>query len=160
MTDKETNSEQTKPATATSTTKMSQPVSGAASSPPNSSTTTPPSYPLPNLGVLTNPDLIAVTIAPFTGGPFTMAVNRNDTIEELKKTVAKKLKVLKDRICLLYRERQLSEGTLADNALVEGSRITLLPRAETGLLAQKPEQSVMQALESLSDSQVQSDNNN
>lgn len=34
-----------------------------------------------------------------------MAVNRNDTIEELKKTVAKKLKVLKDRICLLYRER-------------------------------------------------------
>ena len=30
--------------------------------------------------------------------------------------------------------RQLSEGTLEDNFLVDGSRITLLPRAETGLL--------------------------
>lgn len=29
---------------------------------------------------------------------------------------------------------QLSEGSLEDNCVVDGSRITLLPRAETGLL--------------------------
>ncbi len=34
-----------------------------------------------------------------------MRVSRADSVEELKKAVAKKLKVLKDRICLLYRER-------------------------------------------------------
>ncbi|XP_067009421.2 midnolin homolog isoform X2 [Anabrus simplex] len=37
---------------------------------------------------------------------------------------------------------------------MDGSRLTLLPSVETGLLAQRPEQSVMQALESLNDSQV------
>merc|ERR1712018_994823 len=99
-------------------------------------------------------DKINVLVAPFTGGPFSVQVSRKDSVEELKKAVAKKLKVLKDRICLLYRESQLSEGSLDENSVVDGSRITLLPRAETGLLAQKPEQSVMQALESLNDSQV------
>ena len=29
---------------------------------------------------------------------------------------------------------QLSEGSLEDNCVVDGSRITLLPKAETGLL--------------------------
>uniref|UniRef100_A0A0K2TBN9 Putative LOC100646570 [Bombus terrestris] n=1 Tax=Lepeophtheirus salmonis TaxID=72036 RepID=A0A0K2TBN9_LEPSM len=99
-------------------------------------------------------DMISVTVAPFTGGPFLLRINKRDSVEELKKAVAKKLKVLKDRICLLYRESQLSEGSLEDNYVSDGARITLLPRAETGLLAQKPEQSVMQALESLNDSQV------
>merc|ERR1719245_1130790 len=98
--------------------------------------------------------MISVTVAPFTGGPFTVTISRQESVEELKKAVAKKLKVLKDRICLLYRESQLNDGTLEDNLVVDGSRVTLLPRAETGLLAQKPEQSVMQALESLNDSQV------
>jgi hypothetical protein len=32
---------------------------------------------------------------------------------------------------------QLSEGTLEDNNVVNGSRITLLPRAETGLLVKQ-----------------------
>ena len=50
-------------------------------------------------------DKINVLVAPFTGGPFSVQVSRKDSVEELKKVVAKKLKVLKDRICLLYRER-------------------------------------------------------
>lgn len=50
-------------------------------------------------------DKISVLVAPFTGGPFSVQVSRKDSVEELKKVVAKKLKVLKDRICLLYRER-------------------------------------------------------
>ena len=50
-------------------------------------------------------DKMIVTVAPFTGGPFSVTVNKRDTVEDLKKVVAKKLKVLKERICLLYRER-------------------------------------------------------
>ena len=49
--------------------------------------------------------LITLTVAPFTGGPFSLKMRRTDSVEDLKKAVAKKLKVLKDRICLLYRER-------------------------------------------------------
>ena len=48
---------------------------------------------------------IVITVAPFTGGPFSVSVNKRDSVEDLKKVVAKKLKVLKERICLLYRER-------------------------------------------------------
>jgi hypothetical protein len=40
-------------------------------------------------------------------------------------------------VTLLFR--QLSEGTLEGNHLVDGSRVTLLPRAETGLLVRKKE---------------------
>ena len=50
-------------------------------------------------------DKILITVAPFTGGPFSVSLNKRDSIEDLKKVVAKKLKVLKERICLLYRER-------------------------------------------------------
>jgi len=50
-------------------------------------------------------DVVTLTVAPFTGGPFSLTLSRGDSVEELKKTVAKRLKVLKDRICLLYRER-------------------------------------------------------
>ena len=50
-------------------------------------------------------DKIAVMVAPFTGGPFSVQVSRKDSVEDFKKIVAKRLKVLKDRICLLYRDR-------------------------------------------------------
>ena len=50
-------------------------------------------------------DKMIITVAPFTGGPFSVTVNKSDSVEDLKKVVAKKLKVLKERICLLYRER-------------------------------------------------------
>ena len=49
--------------------------------------------------------MITLTVAPFTGGPFSLKMRKTDSVEDLKKAVAKKLKVLKDRICLLYRER-------------------------------------------------------
>lgn len=97
---------------------------------------------------------IIISVNPTTGGHFDLAVTKNDTIENLKKLISKKLKVPKERICLLHRERQLRDGTVHENQLVNGSRLTLLPSVETGLLAQRPEQSVMQALESLNDCQV------
>ena len=36
--------------------------------------------------------------------------------------------------CIFVFFSQLSDGSLEDNCIVDGSRITLLPRAETGLL--------------------------
>ncbi|KAF4524919.1 hypothetical protein B566_EDAN013881 [Ephemera danica] len=99
---------------------------------------------------------ILVRVTPTTGGQFDILVCKNESVENLKKRLSKKLKVPKERICLLHRDRQLREGSLHENQLVDGSRLTLLPSVETGLLAQRPEQSVMQALESLNDSQVSS----
>lgn len=100
------------------------------------------------------PSRINITVAPFTGGPFEVRVGRQETIDELKKVIARRLKVSKERIYLLYRESELVEGSVGTNLLVDGSTVTLLPRAETGLISPKPEQSVMQALESLNDQQV------
>ncbi|KAJ0179704.1 hypothetical protein K1T71_004295 [Dendrolimus kikuchii] len=97
---------------------------------------------------------ITLNIQTTTGGNFTINVNGKNTVEHLKKLVSKTLKVSKDRICLLHRERQLREGTLEENGLLDGARVILLPSVETGLLSQRPENSVMQALESLNDTQV------
>ena len=46
-----------------------------------------------------------ITVAPFTGGPFEVKVSKMDTVDELKKVIARRLKVSKERIYLLYRER-------------------------------------------------------
>jgi hypothetical protein len=75
-------------------------VGGPSPSTSRSSVPTSPSVHSPLSG-----DKMIVTVAPFTGGPFSVTVNKRDTVEDLKKVVAKKLKVLKERICLLYRER-------------------------------------------------------
>ncbi|KAG4067260.1 hypothetical protein HA402_000251 [Bradysia odoriphaga] len=97
---------------------------------------------------------ITLNITTTTGGNFSVVVESQITVESLKKIIAKKLKVAKDRICLLHREKELQEGTLKDNGLMDESKIILIPNVETGLLAQRPENTVMQALESLNDSQV------
>ena len=59
----------------------------------------------PNATSMEAGDKIDVLVAPFTGGPFSVQVSRKDSVGDLQKLVAKKLKVLKDRICLLYRDR-------------------------------------------------------
>lgn len=100
------------------------------------------------------PPPINLNITTTTGGSFTVLVDAQNSVENLKKIIAKKLKVAKDRICLLHRERELHVGTLKDNGLADGSKIILIPNVETGLLAQRPENTVMQALESLNDAQV------
>lgn len=97
---------------------------------------------------------ITLNINTTTGGNFSIVVENTNTVEALKKIIAKKLKVSKDRICLLHREKELVDGTLKDNGLMDGSKVILIPNVETGLLAQRPENTVMQALESLNDTQV------
>lgn len=48
---------------------------------------------------------ITLNITTTTGGNFSVVVESQITVESLKKTIAKKLKVAKDRICLLHREK-------------------------------------------------------
>jgi len=121
--------------------------------PSSSSTGSPSAAPL-STSDNPSPSNLNITVAPFTGGPFEVKVSKMDTVDELKKVIARRLKVSKERIYLLYRESELIEGSVSTNLLVDGSTVTLLPRAETGLISPKPEQSVMQALESLNEQQV------
>ncbi|XP_043235098.1 midnolin homolog [Amphibalanus amphitrite] len=97
---------------------------------------------------------ISVTVKPTTGGQFAVSAASDDSVDYLKLLVSQKLKVPKERICLLYRNRPLRDGTLEANQVVHGCQLILLPSVESGLMSHRPEQSVMQALENLSPSQV------
>lgn len=98
--------------------------------------------------------LRTVYIQPTTGGQMEIRLAPDASVSNLKRAVANRLKVPKDKIVLLHKNKQLTEGSLDENHLVEGARLTLLPSVETGLMTQRPEQCVMQALETLNDSQV------
>ncbi|KAJ8945108.1 hypothetical protein NQ318_001573 [Aromia moschata] len=97
---------------------------------------------------------INIHVSPTTGGDFYLSVEPDITVENFKKLVSKRLKVPRDRICLLFRDKQLQDGNLIQHGISDGSRITLLPNVETGLITQRPEIGIMQALESLNDTQV------
>ncbi|CAG9772268.1 unnamed protein product [Ceutorhynchus assimilis] len=97
---------------------------------------------------------INVQVSPTTGGDFSIGVDANSSVENLKKLIGKRLKVPRDKICLLFRDKQLQDGNLYQYGITEGSKITILPNVETGLINQRPEIGIMQALESLNDTQV------
>lgn len=53
---------------------------------------------------------INVNISTTTGGTFSVCVENLITVENFKKIISKKLKVAKDRICLLHRERYVNNN--------------------------------------------------
>ncbi|KAG8454608.1 hypothetical protein GDO86_001002 [Hymenochirus boettgeri] len=91
-----------------------------------------------------------------TGTRYELSVPPDETVDGLKRRISQRLKVPKERLTLLHRETRLNSGKLKDLGVVDGSRLTLLPSVEAGLMSQmsRPEQSVMQALESLTETQV------
>ncbi|XP_019876634.1 midnolin homolog isoform X3 [Aethina tumida] len=110
---------------------------------------------------------ISLHVSPTTGGDFYLNVEPDVSVDNLKKLVSKRLKLPRDRISLLFRDKQLLDGNLMQHGISHGSRITLLPNIETGLMGgyisnksrihcrtPRPEYGIMQALESLNDSQV------
>ncbi|XP_066248246.1 midnolin isoform X1 [Euwallacea similis] len=97
---------------------------------------------------------INVQVSPTTGGDFFISVASDITVEHLKKLISKRLKLPRDRICLLFRDKQLQDGKLFHYGVADGSKIILLPNVETGLTNQRPEVGIMQALESLNETQV------
>lgn len=127
----------------------------------SSSSSTPQTSTVPALGCGSSSSsgpssatAMTLNVTTTTGGSFSVLVDGENSVENLKKIISKKLKVSKDRICLLHRERELHDGTLRENGLMDGSKLILTPNVETGLLAQRAENTVMQALESLNDNQV------
>lgn len=48
---------------------------------------------------------ITVRVTPTTGGQFDLQVAKTESVENLKKLISKKLKMPKERICLLHRDR-------------------------------------------------------
>nr|XP_015827094.2 midnolin isoform X1 [Nothobranchius furzeri] len=91
-----------------------------------------------------------------TGTRFELSLPLEETVEGLKRRLSQRLKVPKERLALLHKETRLSSGKLQDLGISDGSKLTLVPTVEAGLMSQasRPEQSVMQALESLTETQV------
>ena len=50
-------------------------------------------------------DIYSVIVSPTTGGNFEVKVSKSDSVESLKRIISKRLKVAKERICLLFRDR-------------------------------------------------------
>ncbi|XP_038048382.1 midnolin-like [Patiria miniata] len=98
--------------------------------------------------------LLTVHIHPTTGGRFTMEIPRHASVEMLKTKISKQLRVAKERLTLLHRETHLKRGTLEENLVTDGSKLTLLPLVESGLVSQRQDQTLMQALQNLSETQV------
>ncbi|KAK2900342.1 hypothetical protein Q8A67_008457 [Cirrhinus molitorella] len=97
-----------------------------------------------------------VSISSTTGTHFELSVPLDETVEGLKRRLSEKLRVPRERLLLLHRDTRLNSGKLLDFGVVDGSRLTLVPSVEAGLMSQscRSEQSVLQALESLTDAQV------
>lgn len=97
-----------------------------------------------------------LSISCTTGTRLDLPVPVEETVDGLKRKLSQKLRVPKDRLMLLLRDTRLSSGKLQDFGVGDGSRLTLVPAVEAGLMSQswRPEQSVLQALESLTDAQV------
>ena len=101
-------------------------------------------------------DHFSIQIVSITGGlPFQLIMNKTDTVDDLKKAICLKVKVRKEKICLLFLDKELVDGTIEENNIVDGSTVKFVPRTETGMMAPTPEDTaVIQALESLSEEQV------
>uniref|UniRef100_A0A3B3C6S7 Midnolin n=1 Tax=Oryzias melastigma TaxID=30732 RepID=A0A3B3C6S7_ORYME len=105
--------------------------------------------------ILTEPSM-NLYIHSTTGTRFELSLPQEETVEGLKKRLSQRLKVAKDKLAVLHKETRLSSGKLQDLGISDGSKLTLVPTVEAGLMSQasRPEQSVMQALESLTEIQV------
>ncbi|XP_033636576.1 midnolin-like [Asterias rubens] len=98
--------------------------------------------------------IMTLHIHPTTGGRFSLEIPRHASVEHLKTSISKQLRVPKERLTLLHRETHLKRGTLEENLVTDGSKLTLLPLVESGLVSQRQDQTLMQALQNLSETQV------
>ncbi|KAL6468014.1 hypothetical protein MHYP_G00236910 [Metynnis hypsauchen] len=107
------------------------------------------------LAVRSEPPM-TLSIHTTTGTRFELSLAPEETVDGLKRRLSQKLRVPKDRLALLHRDTRLSSGRLHDFGVTDGSKLTLVPSVEAGLMTQtsRPEQSIMQALENLTETQV------
>ncbi|KAL4658917.1 midnolin-like [Arapaima gigas] len=69
-----------------------------------------------------------------TGTRFELSVPLEETVEGLKRRLSQRLKVPKERLALLHKETRLSSGKLQDFGISDGSKLTLVPTVEAGLM--------------------------
>lgn len=98
--------------------------------------------------------LITVYVLPTTGGEIKLQVAPSSKVSSLKSVISNKIKLSRDKIVLLQKNRQLTDGTLEDNLVGDGARLILVPCVEAGLLTLRPEHSVLKALNTLTDAQI------
>ncbi|XP_066133663.1 midnolin isoform X5 [Saccopteryx bilineata] len=108
------------------------------------------------LGPAADAASMSLAIHSTTGTRYELLVSPDETVEGLRKRLSQRLKVPKERLALLHKDTRLSSGKLQEFGVGDGSKLTLVPTVEAGLMSQasRPEQSVMQALESLTETQV------
>ncbi|TKS79957.1 Midnolin Midbrain nucleolar protein [Collichthys lucidus] len=97
-----------------------------------------------------------LSITSTTGSPVELTVPRGETVEGLRTHISQKLRLQTNRIVLLYRDRQLTAGKLMDLGVADGSKLTLVPVIEAGLVCStvKAERSIIDVLESLTEVQI------
>uniref|UniRef100_A0A7N8WIV5 Midnolin n=1 Tax=Mastacembelus armatus TaxID=205130 RepID=A0A7N8WIV5_9TELE len=69
-----------------------------------------------------------------TGTRFELSLPLEETVEGLKRRLSQRLKVPKERLALLHKETRLSSGKLQDLGISDGSKLTLVPTVEAGLM--------------------------
>ncbi|XP_070774908.1 midnolin-like [Enoplosus armatus] len=107
-------------------------------------------------GVSAGQPTMRLSITSTTGSPVELIVPRGETVEGLRTHISRKLRLQTDRIVLLYRDRQLTAGKLLDLGVADGSKLTLVPVIEAGLVCStaRAERTMMDVLESLTEVQI------
>uniref|UniRef100_A0A673HFK2 Midnolin-like n=1 Tax=Sinocyclocheilus rhinocerous TaxID=307959 RepID=A0A673HFK2_9TELE len=78
-----------------------------------------------------------VSISSTTGSRFELSVPLDETVLGLKRRLSEKLRVPGERLLLLHRDTRLNSGKLLDFGVADGSRLTLVPTVEAGLMVIK-----------------------
>ncbi|XP_054452507.1 midnolin-like [Anoplopoma fimbria] len=107
-------------------------------------------------GVSTGRPTMRLSVASTTGSPVELTVPRGETVEELRTHISHKLRLQTDRIVLLHRDKQLTAGKLLDLGVTDGSKLTLVPAIEAGLVCStaRAERTMMDVLEGLTEVQI------
>ncbi|XP_008332038.1 midnolin isoform X2 [Cynoglossus semilaevis] len=97
-----------------------------------------------------------LSITSTTGGPLELTVPRGETVEGLRTRISQKLRLPRNRTILLHRDRQLTAGKLLELGVTDGSKLTLVPVIEAGLVfsTTRSKRTMMDVLESLPDNQI------
>ncbi|KAL2096784.1 hypothetical protein ACEWY4_005991 [Coilia grayii] len=107
-------------------------------------------------GLIMSEPSMNLSINSTTGMSFELSLPHEETVEGLRRKIAQRLQVPKERLTLLHKDTRLTSGKLQDFGVSNGSKLTLVPSVEAGLMFQssRPENNIMHALESLSETQV------
>ncbi|KAM8851438.1 midnolin-A-like [Spinachia spinachia] len=107
-------------------------------------------------GVSPGQPTMRLSITSTAGSPVELTVPRGESVEGLRAHISHKLRLQTDRIILLYGDKQLTAGQLLDLGVTDGSKLTLVPAIEAGLVcsAARGERTLMDVLESLTDVQI------